>query len=438
MRTFIKRALLGVVVGGGIALAGAGMAQAAETDGDDGLLSGTQILPSIEVPITVGGNAISVLGDSSTNDAAASAPSGNASGETSEASTDGSDGAASGTQGIVSVTVPVTVGGNAISVVGDSDSTSATSAPAEPAEPEVAVNPQTSGEDGILGGTQGLVDATVPVTVGGNAISVLGDSESTDADTTAPTGTGGTSDPGAPETSGADATLGGTQVIAPVAVPVTVGGNAISVLGDSESTDADTTAPADTAGTSDPGEPETTGNDGILGGTQAIAPVAAPVTAGGNAISVLGDSTSTDADTTAPAGTSSGTPMTSGQGGILGGTQVALPLSIPVTLGGNAVSVVGDSETGGSTTPAGPGNPGDPGNPGNPGDPGDPGNPVDPGQPGTPGTGGSGTTGGGQAAALSVTGLASTGGTAPLWGIPAAALIAGLAALLASRRAARR
>ena len=381
MRTFIKRALLGVVVGGGIALAGAGMAQAAETDGDDGLLSGTQILPSIEVPITVGGNAISVLGDSSTNDAAASAPSGNASGETSEASTDGSDGAASGTQGIVSVTVPVTVGGNAISVVGDSDSTSATSAPAEPAEPEVAVNPQTSGEDGILGGTQGLVDATVPVTVGGNAISVLGDSESTDADTTAPTGTGGTSDPGAPETSGADATLGGTQVIAPVAVPVTVGGNAISVLG---------------------------------------------------------DSTSTDADTTAPAGTSSGTPMTSGQGGILGGTQVALPLSIPVTLGGNAVSVVGDSETGGSTTPAGPGNPGDPGNPGNPGDPGDPGNPVDPGQPGTPGTGGSGTTGGGQAAALSVTGLASTGGTAPLWGIPAAALIAGLAALLASRRAARR
>ncbi len=108
------------------------------------------------------------------------------------------------------------------------------------------------------------------------------------------------------------------------------------------------------------------------------------MTVGGNALSVLGDSESTDAGTTAPAATSSGTPMTSGQGGILGGTQVALPLSIPVTLGGNAVSVVGDSETGGSTTPGGPGNPGDPGDPGNPGNPGNPGDPVSPETPATP------------------------------------------------------
>lgn len=376
MRTFIKRALLGVLIGGGIAIAGTGMAQAAETDGEDGLLSGSQILPSIEVPITVGGNAISVLGDSSSTDSATTAPGGTDAGSAPAATTDGDNGAASGTQALVSVVVPVTVGGNAVSVAGDSESTDAATAPTEPTGPEVAVNPQTSGEDGILGGTQALVDATVPVTVGGNAISVVGDSESTDADTTAPAGTGGTSEPGVPET---------------------------------------------------------TGEDGILGGTQVIAPITAPVTAGGNAISVIGDSQSTDADTTAPTGSGTSTPVTSGQDGILGGTQLALPLSVPVTLGGNAVSVIGDSETGGSTTPAGPGDlgdPGDPGDPGNPSNPGDPGTPGSPGQPGNPG--------GGQSAALSATGLASTGGTAPLWGIAAALLVAGVAATLLARRPARR
>jgi hypothetical protein len=297
------------------------MAQAAETDGEDGLLSGSQILPSIEVPVTVGGNAISVLGDSSSGDSAVAAPSRADAGSAPAATTDGADGTASGTQAIVSVTVPVTVGGNAVSVAGDSDSTSAASAPAEPSEPEVSVNPQTSGDDGILGGTQALVDATVPVTVGGNAISVIGDSQSTDADTTARTGSG------------------------------------------------------------------------------------------------------------------AGTPETSGQVGILGGTQLALPLSVPVTLGGNAISVIGDSETGGSTTPAGPGDPGDPGDPGNPSNPGDPGTPGSPGQPGNPG---GGITGGSQSAALSATGLASTGGTAPLWGIAAALLAAGFGATLLSRRPARR
>ena len=51
---------------------------------------------------------------------------------------------------------------------------------------------------------------------------------------------------------------------------------------------------------------------------------------------------------------------------------------------------------------------------------------------------GGGITGGGQSAALSATGLASTGGTAPLWGIAAALLVAGVTATLVARRPARR
>lgn len=42
MRTSLKRALWGTLIAGGITLFGATVANAAETTGDDGLLSGTQ------------------------------------------------------------------------------------------------------------------------------------------------------------------------------------------------------------------------------------------------------------------------------------------------------------------------------------------------------------------------------------------------------------
>ena len=105
MHTIIKRALWGVLIGGGISLAGAGVAQAADTSGEDGLLSGTQAVIDVEAPVTVAGNAISVLGDSHSDDpdTQASAPA-----PAPEAHTSGNDGAASGSQAIVTVDVPAT------------------------------------------------------------------------------------------------------------------------------------------------------------------------------------------------------------------------------------------------------------------------------------------------------------------------------------------
>src|SRR3546814_5979811 len=93
MRRFMKRALLGALVGGGIAVLGAGVASAAETSGDDGLLSGTQGLVSVAVPVTVGGNAISAVGDSSSTGSTTDAPAAPA--PASAPVTSGDDGAAS-------------------------------------------------------------------------------------------------------------------------------------------------------------------------------------------------------------------------------------------------------------------------------------------------------------------------------------------------------
>ena len=74
MRTFIKRALLGTLLAGGITLLGATVANAAETTGEDGLLSGTQALLDVNLPVTISGTSLSVIGDSSSQNAAATAP----------------------------------------------------------------------------------------------------------------------------------------------------------------------------------------------------------------------------------------------------------------------------------------------------------------------------------------------------------------------------
>ncbi len=87
------------------------------TDGSGSLLGGNQGLVSIDVPVTVGGNAVSVIGDSTTSDATTSSAT---SDSAPDATTDGSDSIGGGNQAVIPVQVPVTVGGNAVSIIGDS------------------------------------------------------------------------------------------------------------------------------------------------------------------------------------------------------------------------------------------------------------------------------------------------------------------------------
>ncbi|MEQ4521066.1 cell wall anchor protein, partial [Pseudarthrobacter sp. B907] len=69
-------------------------------------------------------------------------------------------------------------------------------------------------------------------------------------------------------TSGSDGLASGTQVIAPVTAPVTLGATSIGLLGDSAATNGGTNpaAPASSTGGS-----TTSGNDGAASGTQATA-----------------------------------------------------------------------------------------------------------------------------------------------------------------------
>jgi len=445
MSKYVSRGLALVLFTGGLTLLGAGIANAADTTGDDGLLSGTQIVAPITAPVEVAGNAISVLGDSLSGGAAAPAPAPApapvpAPAPAAPVSTTGSDSVLGGTQAVVEATVPVTVQGNAISVLGDSAATAAPAAAAPAAAPAApATAPTTSGSDGILGGTQVLPTVSVPVNLGGNAISVLGDSSSEGASapaasapaSSAPASSGAT-------TTGGDSVAGGTQILPNVTVPVNLGGNAISVLGDSSS-EGSTTTTAGPSGTAGSGA-TTSGSDGIAGGTQVAPDIALPVTVGGNAISILGDAASTGSSTSTETEGTSDDVTTSGNGGVLGGTQIIPSIALPITIGGNAISVLGDTEVDGTTptvviptVPTGPVTPTDPT---------DPTGPVIPTLPTdtevtvTTGTTvsafGSGTT---ATAALSVQALASTGAEiGPMVALVAVLLVAGIALLIARRK----
>lgn len=300
MNKYVSRGLWTVLVTGGFMALGVGVANAdTGTSGEDGIASGTQGILGIELPIQLGGNAISVLGDASSDGAANAAPSAPAAAPAAAptGTTDGTDSVAGGTQLLADLGVPIQLGGNSISVLGDASSCGSQTAPAASGGAAGAPSGGTGGEDGVLSGTQVLGDLGLPVTLGGNAISVLGDASSTGSET-APAGSGGSAGAPAGGTDGEDGVLSGSQVLGDVGVPVTLGGNAISVLGDASSDGAGT---ASGSSAESDQEGSTSGTDGVLGGTQVLADAGVPVTVGGNAISVLGDATTAGSETT-PAG----------------------------------------------------------------------------------------------------------------------------------------
>jgi len=195
----------------------------------------------------------------------------------------------------------------------------------------------------------------------------------------------------------------GTQLLLPVQAPINICGNAVAVAGV-----AGAGCEGGSAASLDPewgydhyrrhsgGGPTMTsnGNVGILNGTQVYAPVQVPINACGNAVGVLGVAGAgcdggADAEiggdrpeqhygkgkgkghgkgkgnghgkgyggyeeaghpeAEAAAGSSGGgggTMLTSGNLGVLNGTQALVPVQIPINICGNAIAVLGSAEAG--------------------------------------------------------------------------------------------
>ena len=192
--------------------------------------------------------------------------------------------------GDVSPSVPVTVCGNSVGVLGDA-SASCTPAPAAPAGPS-ASGPSASVSTGpsspsdasqlanLASGNQvdagiGSVSPSVPVTMCGNGVGVLGDASAA-CGAAQPSGSSGGSTPTGGSAGGStagsdDGNAVSTAGVSP-SVPVTVCGNGVGLLGDaSAACAADTSTGGITApppGTTTPdGSTDTDGTQGTPGST---------------------------------------------------------------------------------------------------------------------------------------------------------------------------
>jgi hypothetical protein len=231
MNKTVSRALWGAFFVGGLTVLGAGAAHAADTSGEDGTASGNQVGILGDLPVTIGGNSVSILGDSESSGSTTAAPTGGST--TGSSTTNGEEAIAGGNQIVPDIVAPIIASGNAISVLGDS-STEGThaSAPTDGSTDGTATTTTTTGEDAIAGGNQVMPDATLPITVGGNSISVIGDNSTEGTHTSAPTdgSTDGTAT--TTTTTGEDAIAGGNQVMPDVDAPILVTGNDVSVIRD--------------------------------------------------------------------------------------------------------------------------------------------------------------------------------------------------------------
>src|SRR5205823_1687563 len=138
------------------------------TSGEGGILSGNQVNPYANAPVTVCGNAVAVIGKAVAG-CGFHSPSGPPSGGNNN-STSGDGGIRSGNQVNPVVNAPVTVCGNAVAVIGRAVAWCDGHTPSTP--PGGGNN--TGGDNGTGSGNQINPVVDTPVTVCGNALAVLG------------------------------------------------------------------------------------------------------------------------------------------------------------------------------------------------------------------------------------------------------------------------
>ena len=111
MRRFLLRALQVALMGIGLWLIGVGIAHADTTDGKNGAGSGNQVTPTINAPITLCGNDISALAKTTASCRTANP---HTSPPASTNRTSGRGGILSGNQINPTINAPITVCGNAV------------------------------------------------------------------------------------------------------------------------------------------------------------------------------------------------------------------------------------------------------------------------------------------------------------------------------------
>jgi ChpA-C len=253
----------------------------------------------------------------------------------------GANSALNGTQLVAPVNVPLNIVGNAIGVAGEAN---AAATGANRSTEGATAGQSSSGHNGIANGTQAYLPINVPINVVGNAAGVLGQADAAASGTNGKTESA-TTTAGGQDSSGSNGILNGTQLYAPVDVPINLCGNDLGLLGA-----ANAQAMCSSSGHSTEGGTATqdsSNSTGIANGTQIYAPISLPVNLAGNSAGILGEGTAA-ATGSNESGQASGAPQSST--GALNGTQVTAPVHVPVTVCGDALGILGQASASASCT----------------------------------------------------------------------------------------
>jgi small secreted domain DUF320 len=306
MKTWVRKTLsVGVLAAGALLFApGAAHADAHQSNGDNnGILNGTQLVTGVQVPVNIVGNSVGILGEANSFGTGVNRVEGTRVGQVNG----DNNGIANGTQAYLPISVPLNIAGNSVAVAGEANSAAAAANDVHSRRAESAHTNggwwggngggQFNGDNsGILNGTQIYAPISVPINACGNSIALLGGAYS--------------------QALCGNDVFGGTRVHRIRRESGKVTESAWQSNGD---------------------------NSGILNGTQLYAPISLPVNLSGNSVAVLGEANSRAV---------SGNRIESGQGGwgnqsngdnsgILNGTQIAAPISIPINVCGNSLGILG-------------------------------------------------------------------------------------------------
>ncbi|WP_242907960.1 chaplin family protein [Actinomadura terrae] len=315
------------------------------TNGDGGVLSGNQLNLPISAPVDASGNGVAVAGTATgTSRGGSSVTGGGGGGQR----TSGDNGLVSGNQVNAPVSAPVNACGNGVGVLGDAHASCVNGARVDGGSGSGG-GQVTSGANGTVAGNQVNAPISAPVDACGNAVAVAGTAVAgceggALVKNGGPTGAGQT-------TSGVSSTAGGNQLNVPVSAPANVCGNAVgNALAGCEG------GASVRNGGHLSGDQITNGDSSVIGGSQANAPISLPVTACGDAGAVLGEAGAFCEGGAHVRSSSGGDQQTSGKAGILAGSQGNTPVGTPVEACGDAAAVAGTAAaacTAGQTLVAG-------------------------------------------------------------------------------------
>ncbi|GAA1514297.1 hypothetical protein GCM10009677_54360 [Sphaerisporangium rubeum] len=281
--------------GAAVKQSGGGGAGGNRTDGTGSVLGGNQVVAPVNAPVNLCGNAVAVFGEATAGCEGGAVVKGGGAGGAGGNRTSGRHSVLGGNQVVAPINAPVNICGNAVAVIGEAFAGCRGGAKVKGGGPghgyggghgggRGAGGNLTGGRHSVGGGNQVVAPITAPVNVCGNVIGG-GWQRCEGGVHVPPAGSGGGA--GGNRTDGRHSVGGGNQVVAPITAPVNVCGNAVAVLGQAF---AGCRGGASVrGGGGGAGGNVTSGRSSVLGGNQVVAPVAVPVNVCGNAVAVLGD-----------------------------------------------------------------------------------------------------------------------------------------------------